>query len=47
MLMTGEAYQEKGVDYFTDLDQQDKERRLTRQLERLENRSRNAVLRQP
>lgn len=35
MLATGETYQEKGVDSFTDLDQQDKERRLTRQLERM------------
>jgi transposase len=35
MLTTGESYQEKGVDYFADLDQQDKERRLTKQLERL------------
>jgi transposase len=35
MLTTGETYQEKGVDYFTKLDQQEVERRLTKQLERL------------
>jgi transposase len=35
MLTTGEPYQEKGVDYFTDLDQHETERRLTKQLERL------------
>jgi len=35
MLTTGEPYQEKGVDYFSDLDQHETERRLTKQLERL------------
>jgi transposase len=35
MLKTGEPYQEKGVDYFSQLDRSAKERRLTKQLERL------------
>lgn len=35
MLLTGEDYQEKGVDYFSGLDQYEKERQLTKQLERL------------
>jgi len=35
MVTTGEAYQEKGVDYFSNLDQYEKERQLTKQLERL------------
>lgn len=35
MLTTGEPYQEKGVNFFTELKQQESERRLTRQLERL------------
>jgi len=35
MLKTGEPYQEKGGDYFSELDRQHAERRLTKQLERL------------
>jgi transposase len=35
LLTTGEAYQEKGVDYFTQLDQEHHQRRLVKQLERL------------
>lgn len=35
MLTTGEAYQEKGGDYFSERDRQEAERRLTKQLERL------------
>lgn len=35
MLKTGEPYQEKGANYFTDLEKQERERRLTKQLERL------------
>ena len=35
MLTTGQPYQEKGVDYFSELDRQHAERRLTKQLERL------------
>lgn len=35
LLTTGEAYQEKGVDYFAQLDQEHHQRRLVKQLERL------------
>jgi hypothetical protein len=35
LLTTGEAYQEKGVEYFTQLDQEHHQRRLVKQLERL------------
>jgi len=35
MLTTGEAYQEKGANYFSELDRKHAERRATRQLERL------------
>ena len=35
MLKTGQPYQEKGVDYFSELDRQHAERRLIKQLERL------------
>jgi transposase len=35
MLTTGKPYQEKGADYFSELDRQHAERRLTKQLERL------------
>jgi transposase len=35
LLTTGQAYQEKGVEYFTQLDQEQHQRRLVKQLERL------------
>jgi len=35
MLTTGEPYREKRADYFSELDRQQAERRLTKQLERL------------
>jgi hypothetical protein len=35
MVKTGEPYQEKGADYFSQLDHNATERRLTKQLERL------------
>jgi transposase len=35
MLTTSQPYQEKGEDYFAHHDQQEKERRLVKQLERL------------
>jgi hypothetical protein len=35
MLKTGQPYQEKGVNYFSELDRQHAERRLIKQLERL------------
>ena len=35
MLTTGEPYQEKGANYFSELDRKYAERRATRQLERL------------
>jgi transposase len=35
MLKTGQPYQEKGVDSFSELDRQHAERRLIKQLERL------------
>lgn len=35
MLATGQPYEEKGEDYFTQRDQQEKQRRLVKQLERL------------
>jgi hypothetical protein len=35
MLKTGESYQEKGADYFSELDRHHAERRATKQLERL------------
>ncbi len=35
MLTTGEPYQEKGANYFSDLDRHHAERRATKQLERL------------
>ena len=35
MLKTGQPYQEKGANYFSELDREHAERRLTKQLERL------------
>ena len=35
LLTTGDAYQEKGVEYFTQLDQEHHQRRFVKQLERL------------
>jgi len=35
MLKTGQPYQEKGADYFSEQDRQHAERRLIKQLERL------------
>lgn len=35
MLTTGQPYEEKGEDYFTKRDQQEKQQRLVKQLERL------------
>ncbi len=35
LLKTGQPYQEKGANYFSELDRQHAERRLTKQLERL------------
>jgi hypothetical protein len=35
MLTTSEPYQEKGADYFSELDRKQAERRFTKQLERL------------
>ena len=37
MVKTGESYQEKGVDYFTESHKQEIQQRLVRQLERLGN----------